>query len=98
MQKLELPSLRTKGIGGFGAKISVLSPEGVHRYAERTKTKIENDYNFTEKFAEFQPQIIFFSSLLFFELSVIFFVIFACAKCASPLSQIICGTAFLSDI
>ena len=62
MQKLELPSLRIKGIGGFGAKISAFRPEGVHRYVERAKTKIENDSNFTEKFAEFQPQVIFFSS------------------------------------
>ena len=44
-----------KGIGGFGAKIFVLRPEGVYKYVERAKTEIENDTNLMEKFVEFQP-------------------------------------------
>ena len=44
-----------KGTGGFGAKIFVLRPEGVYKYVERAKTEIENDIDFMEKFAEFQP-------------------------------------------
>ena len=41
---------RVKGIGGFGAKIFVLRPEGVQTYVEREKTEIENDSNLMEKF------------------------------------------------
>ena len=47
--------MRSEGIGGFGAKIFVFRPEGVHRYVERAKTEIENDSNLTEKFVEFLP-------------------------------------------
>ena len=46
--------MRSEGIGGFGAKIFVFRPEGVHRYVERSKTEIENDSDSMEKFAEFQ--------------------------------------------
>ena len=47
--------LRIKGIGGFGAKIFVIRPEGVQMYVERAKTEIENDLDLKEKFVEFQP-------------------------------------------
>ena len=61
MQKLELPSNALRGIGGFGAKIFVFRPEGVHRYVERAKTEIENDINIMEKFVEFQPYTVKYS-------------------------------------
>ena len=55
-----------KGIGGFGAKIFVLRSEGVLIYVERAKTEIENDFNLTEKFAEFHPYVVNLSSFVDF--------------------------------
>ena len=51
-----------QGIGGFSAKFFVL--RGVRRTCVRrvSKTEKENDFVFVEKFVEFQPNIIFFSS------------------------------------
>ena len=51
---------------GFGAKIFVLRSEGVLIYVERAKTEIENDFNLTEKFAEFHPYIVNHSSFVDF--------------------------------
>ena len=56
--------MRIKGIGGFGAKIFVLRPEGVYKYVERAKTEIENDLDLMEKFVEFQPYTVKHSKLL----------------------------------
>ena len=73
------------GVGGFGAKIFVLRPEGVQRYDERAKTEIENDFNLMGEFVEFQPNIIFLAHLLLFLLFNCFLVIFACAQMRQPL-------------
>jgi len=58
--------MRQPGIGGFGAEIFVLRPEGVQTYVEREKTEIENDRDLMEKFVEFQPYIIKLSSFIDF--------------------------------
>ena len=51
-----------------------------------------------EKFAEFHPKTIFFSSFIVFGLFIILLVIFACAQMRQPLLLAVSFMAYMPEI